>query len=55
MAINKIIGLVILIFGAYTLRHFPDLRRYQRPEITSTGILIGVILSLVGLGLLIFG
>jgi hypothetical protein len=55
MVMNKIIGIILLLLGFFTLRYFPDAVRYQRGEFTITGILIGVIMALVGIGLLIFG
>ena len=55
MVVNKIIGLMLLLFGFWTLKYFPDNRRFQREEMTFTGIMIGIVMFLIGLGLLIFG
>jgi len=55
MIINKIIGLAFIILGFWIVKYFPDIMSYQRKEMTLTGILIGIVLLLVGIGLLIFG
>jgi hypothetical protein len=53
--ILKIFGLLMIIVGFLILKYFPDISGYQKKEMTMTGILIGVILFLVGIGLIIFG
>jgi hypothetical protein len=53
--ILKIFGLLMIIVGFLLLKYFPDIHHYQRSEMTMTGILIGAVLFLVGIGLVIFG
>jgi len=55
MIVNKIIGLALIVLGFWIVKYFPDIMSYQRKEMTLTGILIGIILLLVGIGLLLFG
>jgi len=53
--VNKIIGLILTIIGFLILKYFPDISSYQKEGMTLSGILIGVIIILIGIGLLIFG
>lgn len=53
--ILKFFGLLLVIFGFLILKFFPDIERYQRSEMTITGILIGALLFLAGILLIIFG
>ena len=51
----KILGLILAVIGFLILKYFPDIKTYQHEGMTMTGILIGVLFILVGIGLLIFG
>ncbi|MFH1474075.1 MAG: hypothetical protein ABIE55_04270 [Candidatus Aenigmatarchaeota archaeon] len=53
--ILKILGLLMIIVGFLILKYFPDMERYQRGGFTMSGILIGLVMLLVGIGLIIFG
>ncbi len=53
--IVKIIGLIIAFVGFLMLKYFPDISDYQKKGFTLSGILIGIILILVGVGLMLFG
>ncbi len=53
--ILKIFGLLMVIVGFFILKYFPDMTRYQRNSFAMSGILIGVVMFLLGIGLLIFG
>jgi len=53
--IYKIIGLILLAIGFLILKYFPDISSYQKNEMTLSGILIGILFALIGIGLLIFG
>jgi len=55
MVVNRILGIVILIIGFLILKYFPDMTRYQLKQMTFTGIFIGILLILIGIGLIIFG
>ena len=54
MVLLKIAGILILLFGYFMVRHFPD-EVYQNIAMTKAGILLGAVLLLVGIGLIIFG
>ncbi len=49
---NIIIGIILLVIGAFIIKEFPDISGYQRKEMTSAGIIFGVILALIGLVLI---
>ena len=51
----KILGLILAILGFAILKYFPDTKSYQHLGMTMSGILIGVLFILIGIGLLIFG
>ena len=51
----KILGLILVVLGFAMLKYFPDVTSYQNKGFTMTGVLIGVLFILVGIGLLIFG
>jgi len=51
----KILGLILVVLGFAVLKYFPDITNYQSKGFTMTGVLIGVLFILVGIGLLIFG
>lgn len=51
----KIAGLILITLGLLTLRNFPGIGQHQRESMTITGISIGLILTLVGIAVLIFG
>lgn len=53
--IYKIVGLILAIFGFAIIKFFPDTASYQHSGMTITGILIGVLFILIGIGLVIFG
>jgi len=53
--INKIIGFVLAFVGFLVLKYFPGVSDYQRRGHTLSGILIGIILILIGIGLILFG
>jgi hypothetical protein len=51
----KILGLIMAVLGFIILKYFPDVTTYQHKGMTMSGILIGILFILVGIGLLIFG
>lgn len=51
----KIIGLILAVLGFAILKYFPDITTYQHKGMTMSGIFIGILFILVGIGLLIFG
>ena len=51
----KILGIILIVLGFAILKFFPDVTNYQSRGFTMTGILIGILFILVGIGLLIFG
>jgi len=53
--IIKIFGLLMLFVGFLILKYFPSISSYQKGGMTLSGILIGIIFFLVGIGLIIFG
>jgi len=53
--IYKILGLIFLAIGFLVLKYFPDISDYQKKGMTLSGILIGILFALIGIGLLIFG
>ena len=53
--ILKIFGILMIIVGFLILKYFPDISDYQKKDMAMSGILVGVILFLVGIGLIIFG
>ena len=53
--IIKIIGFILAFVGALILKYFPGVGDYQAKEFTLTGILLGIVLILVGVGLILFG
>lgn len=55
MIVYKILGVILVILGFLILKFFPDIGSYQTKSFTMTGILIGILFILVGIGLAIFG
>jgi hypothetical protein len=53
--IYKILGLVLAVLGFAVLKYFPDISSYQHGGMTLSGLLIGALLILAGIGLMIFG
>jgi hypothetical protein len=53
--LTRVIGLLLAVIGFLILKYFPSITSHQKSEMTMTGILIGVILILIGIGLMIFG
>ena len=53
--IIRIIGVILAFVGFLMLKYFPGITQHQARGHTLSGILIGVILILVGIGLVIFG
>jgi len=53
--IGKVIGFILAVVGFLILKFFPDISGYQKEGMTLSGILIGVIIILIGVGLLILG
>jgi len=51
----RILGLILIALGFVILKYFPDISSYQHKGMTLSGILIGVLFILIGIGLLIFG
>lgn len=51
----KILGLILAVLGFVILKYFPDIKSYQHESFTMSGIIIGILFILVGIGLLIFG
>jgi hypothetical protein len=55
MLLYKVLGLILAVVGFLILKYFPDVSTYQSKSFSLTGILIGIVFILVGIGLLIFG
>ena len=55
MLLYNILGLILIVLGLAILKFFPDVTTYQHGGMTMSGILIGVVFILVGIGLIIFG
>ncbi|NIM47172.1 MAG: hypothetical protein GTN40_03375 [Candidatus Aenigmarchaeota archaeon] len=53
--INRIIGLILAFVGFLILKYFPGVSDYQQRGHTLSGILLGIILILIGVGLMLFG
>lgn len=53
--IIKILGLIMVFIGLLILKYFPDMSDYQNKGMTLFGILIGVLLSIVGIIMLVAG
>ncbi|MBN2202790.1 MAG: hypothetical protein JW700_01195 [Candidatus Aenigmarchaeota archaeon] len=53
--ILRILGLLSIFFGFLVLKYFPGMSDYQQNGMTSFGILIGIVLSIIGVILLIAG
>jgi len=53
--IIKFFGVLLLFVGFLVLKYFPDVSTYQKKGMTLSGILIGIIFFLIGIGLIIFG
>jgi len=53
--IIKIIGFILAFVGFLMLKYFPGASEHQKKGFTLSGILIGIILILVGVGLMLFG
>ena len=53
--IAKVFGLVMIFLGFLALKYFPDISDYQKKGMTLSGILVGIILSIIGIILLIVG
>jgi hypothetical protein len=51
----KLLGLLLIGFGVFCIRYFPDITIYQRVGMTRSGILIGFISFFIGIALLIWG
>jgi len=50
----KLLGLFFLAAGVFIALKFPGLSSYEKPEMTSTVIAIGIIMAVVGILLVIF-
>ena len=50
--LSKLLGIGLVIFGGAIVIFFPYLRLIQAPQMTTTGIIIGLILIGIGLYLL---
>lgn len=50
----KLVGLAILIIGFAMLLYYPDSYRFQPQHMALAGIILGVVLTVLGLLLLIF-
>jgi len=53
MVLLKVIGFILVIFGFWFVRYFPD--SYQKKGMTKAGILIGLLLFFVGAVLIAAG
>jgi hypothetical protein len=51
----KILGLILAVIGFLMLKFFPDVTTYQDKGLTASGLLIGILFILIGIGLVIFG
>jgi hypothetical protein len=48
-------GLLLTVIGLLMIKFFPDMSDYQPAKMTMSGILIGAILTLIGLVMIIVG
>jgi hypothetical protein len=53
--IIRFFGVLLIFVGFLILKYFPDISGYQKKEMTLSGILIGIVIILIGIGLIIFG
>lgn len=53
--ISIAIGLLLTVIGLLMLKFFPDIGDYQNAKMTMSGILIGVLLIIIGLGMTFLG
>jgi len=53
--IIKVVGAILAFVGFLMLKFFPGLSDHQREGFTLSGILIGIILILVGIGMIFLG
>jgi len=51
----RILGLITVFLGFLILKFFPDISDYQNKGMTLLGILIGVILSIMGIIMIVVG
>jgi len=52
--LTKSLGLVLILFGIFLMKYFPDVSDYQSHGMSFTGIVLGVIAFGIGIYLLIF-
>lgn len=50
----KLAGLILVGIGVFLIIGFPDVADYQRPDMSSTGVFIGIVLLIIGAYLLFF-
>ena len=53
--IVKVFGLVMIFVGFLILKYFPGISDYQKKGMTLSGVLIGIIISIIGIIMLILG
>jgi hypothetical protein len=53
--IVRVFGLVVIFLGFLVLKYFPGLSDHQNKGMTLSGILIGIIISIIGIIMLIVG
>lgn len=54
LLLRKIAGLFFTLVGAFLVFGFPDIKDYQRFELSKAGIFIGIIIFILGIYLLFF-
>lgn len=48
----KILGIILILFGIFLVKEFPDIGKYQSESWSWTGIKLGIILIIIGIILL---
>lgn len=51
----RIFGLIMIFIGFLILKYFPGISDYQKGEMVMLGIAIGIVISVAGIIMLIFG
>lgn len=50
----KVIGILLMLVGAWIVIYFPDKKEYQHSSMTKTGVWLGIFLFVIGLLMLLF-
>ncbi len=54
LIIRKIVALILLGFGFFMVKDFPDITDYQKGGMSLLGVFIGVILLIIGIYFILF-